>query len=552
MQRNLSRLSDHTFDLAVVGGGVLGACVARDAALRGLTVALVERHDFASGTSANSLKVVHGGLRQLQHLDLRGMRISARERAAWLRTAPHLVEPIPVVVPLTGGTGEALAYRTALAMNDMMSAGTDEGLPLERTIPPGRILSREECLTWVPELDGREITGGALFHDAVMHSAERLVLAVVRGAVEAGAVCANHMEVVEALRAGGRRVGFVARDLETGEDCPIRARVVVNGAGPWAPALTHRLLGHPLPDPPALSLAWNLVLPALGHQVAFALPGKAGTPTGSGSRRPRRLFLLPWRGRTLVGTGHAPFGDDPSALSGVDLEHPALRDFLDEVNRAWPGPPLTTDQVLLTHLGLLPAHRIASPGGADAPVPSPVGKVRLLGGHRIAVAADGGVPVLTATTVKFTRARQVAEEVVDQAAALLGIRDAPCRTADTPLPGVPDEGVPALLDRARRELGDILPPDVVEHLARSHGTAYPEVVALRSEDPAWDRRISPDAPVIRAELLHAVRREMARTQDDLLLRRCELGPRGLVDAAARMEAAEILAQASLPIGTRPR
>lgn len=559
MHRRLTLLSDRTFDVVVLGGGVLGACVARDAALRGFTVALLERDDFGSGTSANSLKVVHGGLRQLQHLDLKGMRDSARERAAWLRTAPHLVEPIPVLVPLSGGPAEALAYRAALAMNDMMSAGTDGDLPLERTIPPGRILGREECLSMVPELDREGITGGALFHDAVMYSAERLVLEVVQGAMEAGAQVANRVEAMAPLLAGDRRMGIVARDRETQEEIPVRARIVVNAAGPWAPALTDRLLGRPVPHAPALSLAWNLVLHGMGHRTAFALAGRGGTPTGSrAGRRPRRLFVLPWRGRTLVGTGHARFGNDPAALASVDLEHPALRDFLEEVNRAWPGTPLTADDVLLTHLGLLPAHptgdaqsgpgRLGASENRPGGRPKSGGRVRLLGRHRVAVDADGGTPVLTATTVKFTRARKVAKEVVDRVGGLLGAGATVCRTAEKLLPGAPAQGLPALLDQARRELGDTLAEDVVEHLVRSHGTGYGEVVAWRSKDPEWSRRLSPDAPVIRAQLLHAVHREMAGSVEDLLFRRSELGPRGLVDAAAREVATGILARGSVTGG----
>ena len=258
MKRLVQELSEQHFDVVVLGGGVLGACVARDSALRGFSTALIEADDFGRGTSANSLKVVHGGLRHLQRLDLRELRRCARERSTWLRIAPHLVEPLPVVMPLFGGVGERVLYRTALAVNDFLSVDRNHDLPTERSIPSGRALSRRECLDRIPELEPTNLCGGVLYHDARMYSAERLVLAVVKGAAEAGALVINHAECNGPLIQGGQREGVEILDHFSGSTIAVRGRVIVNASGPGATALTRRFHDRTVSHPEGLSLAWNL------------------------------------------------------------------------------------------------------------------------------------------------------------------------------------------------------------------------------------------------------------------------------------------------------
>jgi glycerol-3-phosphate dehydrogenase len=355
----------------------------------------------------------------------------------------------------------------------------------------------------------------------------------VRGATLAGAVAANGVECLGALTEQGERVGIRARDLRSGEELAVRARVLVNAAGPWAGALAERILGRPEPRAPSLSLAWNLVLPGMDHGTAFALQGGSPSPMVKRGRRPRRLVFLPWRGRTLVGTGHAPFPEGAAALDMVDQEHPAVRGFLDEVNAAWPGKAISPHDILFAHVGLLPAHGPKRSSRTRA-------EVRLRRRHALAVERTGGAPLLTAHTVKFTMARRVAEEVMDRVGAILGREGDRSRTAETPLPGAPAEGMTRLMHQAEAELEERLPRDVIHHLVRSHGSAYREVAAWRNRDPWWDRRVVDGAPVIRAQLLHGAAREMALDPDDLLFRRCELGATGAVTPGAREQAEEIL------------
>src|ERR1043166_9430752 len=452
MQRSLDALQSTAFDLLVIGGGILGASVARDAALRGLRVARVERGAGGGGTSSNSLRIIHGGLRYLQHLDLRRMRESIRERSMWLRLAPPLVEPPPVLVP-TYGRG----LRAALGVNDVIAWDRNRTLAPDRPLPAGRAVSRAECLALVPELTGPGLTGGGLFSDAQMYSSERLVLETVMGAVEAGAEAANYLEVTGPLRRGGGLDGVVVRDRsDEGTSLEIRARVIVNAAGPGAPSLAAALLGIPAARPPiGYTLAFNIGVEATGHRVAFAITGGTGDPNALLRRGPRQLFVVPWRGRTLIGTAHLPYDGDPAAFdpAGVDLQG-----FLAEVSAAWPGRRWSPEDLRLLHAGLLPGRT----EGEAARV------VRLDTRHRLADhTADGAPSLLTVASIKFTTARRVAQETVDRVCEKLG-RAAPCRTADTPLRGAPDGSAEGLLGDAHRRPDGAAPPRL-EHLTRPYG-----------------------------------------------------------------------------------
>ena len=242
IKRNLSSLADREFDVVVIGGGIFGACAAWDAALRGLSVALIERRDFGSGASANSFKMVHGGIRYLQHADVYRIRESSRERNALLRIAPHLVSPLPVMIPTYGHGREGKELLSAgMRLYDFVTLDRNKGLDdPDRRIPRCRMLSRGECLSTLPGLDAKGLTGGALFHDGQVHNTPRLVLAFLQSAASEGAVVANYIEATALLRAGDSVTGVRARDTLTDDTLEVRARVVLNCSGPWAERLLAR------------------------------------------------------------------------------------------------------------------------------------------------------------------------------------------------------------------------------------------------------------------------------------------------------------------------
>ncbi len=400
MKRDLGALAAREWDVAVVGGGIYGAAAAWDAAQRGLSVALVEREDFGAGVSWNSLKTIHGGMRYLQKLDLGRLRQSSRERATLLAIAPELVRPLPIVVPTYGhGTTGREALALGLLLNDWLTRDRNRGLPSSHRIPGARTVSAAETLRLVPGVERRGLSGAALWHDAQAASTERLTIGFLHAAAGKGALPANHAEVVSLLRTGGRVAGVAVCDTLGGRTIEVRARMVVNAAGPWADEVLARG-GLARPAAPLLR-ARNVVLRRT-PVVPFAVGAKS---------EGRFLFLVPWAGHTIVGTSYEPADGPPS--------DPAS--FLDEASRAFPWAGITREAATLVHEGLVPGRDGAS-GLSTRP---------RLHDHE----AEDGLPGLVSLQgVKYTTARAVAQHAVDLVVQRLGREAPPCRTAVTPLP----------------------------------------------------------------------------------------------------------------------
>jgi glycerol-3-phosphate dehydrogenase len=459
LKRDPEALQNRLYDLLVVGGGIHGVAVAWDAAQRGLAVALVERHDFGSGVSWNSLKTIHGGLRYLQKADFVRLRESVHERRALLRIAPALVKPQAFLVPTYGhGAKGREAMGLGLLLNDLLSADRNRGLPPESRIPRGRLLSHRETLARVPGLQADGLSGGALWYDGQVESSERLTIGFAHAAAASGAVLANHVEAMALRREGQSVTGIRARDHATGRELEVRARITLNAAGPWALTLL-REAGLAAPKV-SLLRAMNLV---------FARP--AGVAQGVGTLSAGRfLFLVPWRGSTLVGTAYEP-GDAP--------EHPeAVRGFFEEAQRAFPWADLRAKDLSLVHRGLVPGQ-----GGAAGL------RTRTLW---IDHGSEGGVAgLLSVLGVKYTTARGVAESAVDLVARRLGRHLPACRTAFTALPRA-HPLVGPLEDRVR---------DVVqEEMATSLEDALLRRLDLGTAGPPAEGEVAVAATVMAAEL----------------------------------------------------
>jgi glycerol-3-phosphate dehydrogenase len=532
MERDLPRLAAAPYDALVIGGGIYGACVAWDAALRGLSVALVDKGDFGHATSANTLRVIHGGLRYLQHGDIRRLRQSIRERHTLMRIAPHLVRPLPFLIPTYGHLlrGRA-AFSAALLVNDLLSPrpgrGRDEpGTPWPRS----RTVSRAECLRLCPDLERRGLTGGAIVYDGQTSSSERLLLAVARSASTAGAHLANHVEVTELLRARGRVVGARASDRLTGDELEIQARVVVNCAGPWLDRVRALTGDRAHPGQP-LSKAFNLLVDRpLTAPYAVGIYGKdsAGDPDTPVTGGSRLYFITPWQGRALIGTAHLPYAADPDRLRVTEGETQA---FLDDINRAYPAADLKPADVRRVYAGLLP---MADRGGA--------GDVRLVRRYRIHDHEGEGAPgLISVMGVKLTEARLVAEMAVNLIGRKLGAALPASRTARTPVHGGNIERLDAFLSSEPRRWPSRAPGEIASLIER-YGAAYPELRGyLEEPSPA---AADPRERLARAEILHGIRAEMARTLADVVLRRTGLAAAGdpgdaCLEGAAAIVAAEL-------------
>ena len=416
MIRDLPRLAGATHDLVVVGGGLHGACIAWDATLRGLRVALIERDDFGAATSGNSLRIVHGGLRYLARGDLPRAREAIRERSALLRIAPALIEPLPVLVPTTGHGGRGpLALAAALRLNDLLSFDRNRGLDPAHRLPSGRMVAREDCRRLFPAFPAGA-GGGALWHDARLTHPERLTLAFLGAAARRGALVANHCAMERVLSEGGVAGGVLARDRLAGDSLEIRGRSVVIAAGPWTPALTG---AEPARLPHAFAL--NLEVGRRLAEVAVgvrAATGPADDPVVGGHRY---VFLHPQERTTLLGTWYAL----PDGRSERELIAAGAAALLGEFRAVCPALGLDGADVVGYQWGWLPLKAGREPGRPTALAERP----RVMG-HG---AGGGTARMFSVEGVKFTTARKVAEQVTDRVMTILGHPPGVCRTAVTPL-----------------------------------------------------------------------------------------------------------------------
>ena len=515
MRRDLRGLADARFDLLIVGAGIYGASIAWDAAKRGLSVALIDRGDFGGGTSANSAKTVHGGVRALQTGNLAELRSFVRERRALSRIAPHLVHPLPFVIPTYGGlTRNPLAMRAAFRLYDFLARDRNDLPDRSKHLSPSRLVSRDECLTLNPAVAPDGVTGGIIWHDCQMHNTDRVVLSFVLSAVAGGAVAANYVEATGWIRDGDRIAGVQVKDRLGAACFDVRATLVVNAAGPWGPALTEDLppairSGRP----PGLSKAMNLVTRSITRN--HALGGLAGS---------RFLFVAPWRGVSIVGTSHDPFAGRADSLR---VRRTDVSAFLREVNQAFPAAGLQLDDVRLVHRGLLPATD--SSGRLLL-------KDSVVRDHR----ADGVPGLLSVLGVRFTTARATAERATAAAFSVLGRTPPACETAETPLAGGDIPNFASFLADATKETAGAVNSDTRRRLVFSYGSRHRDVLLAMVDDPSLAAPLSHDCPVTRGEILHAVRQEMAVRLADAVLRRTEAGSAGHPGRNALEEAARVM------------
>ncbi len=418
MQRHLKQLSNTPFDIVIVGGGIYGAAIAREAATRGLSCALIDKGDFCGATSANSLKIIHGGLRYLQQADLIRVRESARERRAMLRMAPHLIRPLPCLMPTAGILKSKPVMLAGTLANEILSADRNLGITHDRKIPCGRIVSRTRLESLLPGYQGPG-TGAALWNDAVADDTERIVVGMVQAASEAGACVANYVSLKAAFTKMGAITGIRVHDLLGDTEFDIQAKLVINAAGPWSNRVLEKLGGNAAPLPYALALGMNAVL----KQELIPTYAAGLDCQEPGPDKGRLMFIVPWRGTTMGGTFYRHHNDDVDAMqpTEADTEH-----LLSQLNSALPSAQLTPDHVARIHAGLLPC-KPSRPADSDP---------KLLRHYMLIDHAkrDNIEGLITALGIKYTTARDVAERTITLAARKLNQPVRSSTSATTPLP----------------------------------------------------------------------------------------------------------------------
>ncbi|MCL4708542.1 glycerol-3-phosphate dehydrogenase/oxidase [bacterium] len=534
MQRNLEALAQNVFDVLIIGGGIYGACAAWEAAQRGLSVALVEKEDFGGATSSNSLKIIHGGLRYLQHADFKRMRESIHERMVLMRIAPHLVHPLPCVMPTYGHAlkgKEVMAV--AMLLNDLIGFDRNGLEDPQKFLPHGRVISKEDCRRLIPGVDENGLTGGAVWYDCHVYNSERLLLSFLHSAVQAGAQIANYVAVAGFLREGNRITGVSVEDKIGKNRFDIRAKLTINNSGPWVNQVLGLMNGKAPAQKVLLSKAMNLVIRRqLIPEYAVGVPSKfefkdADAIINKGSRL---LFIRPWRHLSLIGTTHVAYEGNPQDFCITEQE---IQEFVDEVSTAYPAAHLTRDDVSFHYGGLLPMEGV-NPRSGDVKLL----KQYILKDH----AADDGLEgLVTVVSVKYTTARDVAEKSIDFALQKLNRSPRESRSQETPIYGGDIKRFDEFVLTESRKQPHGLSPELVKHLIENYGSAYTELFKHISANPALAARLSSDTNVIAAEVVHGIRAEMAQKLVDVVMRRTELGTAGNPGEPALQRCADLMA-----------
>jgi glycerol-3-phosphate dehydrogenase len=485
MKRDFDAISAETFDLIIVGGGIIGTGIARDAAMRGIKTLLLEKEDFAYGTTSRSSRLIHGGLRYLRQLDFGLVRQDMREREILLHIAPNLVHPLPFIIPIARPMDQ-LALPMGMLLYDLLS--------FDKSLPSCHHLSRRETLDKEPGLESKGLAGSYLYHDCQSPFVERLCLENVISAQEHGASVLNHAEVTGLLRSGNGACGVQLKDMISGEVYQARTRIVLNAAGHWVDNV-REMFGDSPKRLIRQTKGIHLLVPQVSKNAVVCFTQSDG----------RLFFAMPWQGYSLIGTTDTDYSGD---LDNLYSESNDVAYLLPEIQRTFPN--FKPEEVFYTTAGL---RALANNGGRKA---SDVSRAHKLVDHEQKDGITGFVSVLGG---KITGYRDIAQEAVDLICKKLKLK-APCRTASTPLPGSPS--VPATeISRTAQHSG--LPVETVTHLAELYGSRLSQVIGLVNRDPRGKQPICPHCHDILAQIEHSVKEEAACTVSDFLLRRSGAG-----------------------------
>jgi len=500
MKRDLNNIANQNLDVLIIGGGIHGAAIARETALAGLKTALIEKKDFSHATSGNSLKIIHGGLRYLQHLDVRRMRESVKARKEMMRVGPHLVKPLGCVMPLYGGgiRGKEV-MRTALFLNDMISYDRNHSLDACQHLLPGKILSKEQCLRYVPGLDQHGLRGGCLWYDALAINTERLTLSFIHEAVDQGASIANYLRAIDFIIHNNHITGVKAHDTITGEQCEIKAKVVVNATGPWLEK-NLQLSAIRYKNKQNYAKAVNIIVKkSLFKDHAVALEGK----------EKRFYFFVPWRGYTMIGTSYKPYHGDPDRF-GIEIND--IMELVNKANTLYPPANLTIKDVTFFHAGILPMKECSEKNGFGIQL------------EKSSQVVDHGQKngikwLISVKGVKYTTAPQTAKKVIKLILCRLN-KAGKCKTF------LNQQGYAAkdeIVDQS--DLSGLDGNDesaIVQHFKSIYGQRYNKILEYIVKDNSISR-ISEEPPLTVAEIIYFIREEMALKLSDIVFRRSDLG-----------------------------
>ncbi|PIQ25495.1 glycerol-3-phosphate dehydrogenase [bacterium (Candidatus Blackallbacteria) CG17_big_fil_post_rev_8_21_14_2_50_48_46] len=522
MKRNLAQMATETYDLLIIGGGITGACIAWDAALRGLKTALVEKSDFSGATSSAPSKLVHGGLRYLKNLEFGLVRESLRERRYLEQIAPHQVDPLPFLLPAYRQSQNSPPILLAgMTLYELLSYDKRWLQDPDKQLPSFHPLSRKETLRRVPQLTPEGLISGLLYYDCLMHSPERLTLDFLQAASEAGADLANYAEVTGFEREGKSLTGVTLQDRIGGENLSLKSKVIVNASGPWADLL----LGL-MEEEPARHLLRSKGIHIITRAIAPL--DQALTLT---NEQGEHLFIIPWRGYSLIGTTDRQFEGHPDQFKVTSED---IDELIEKTNRMYPAAALTRTDVRYFYGGLRPIVEKETKVKVDS--------YKASRKHEVYDHEEEGIHgLISVIGGKYTTARHLAEQVVDKVYHQLKQPKAPCPTIQAQISGGKIERYQDFVS-AQQSKWCLYRPELIAHLCRSYGARVDKVLEVGKTAPGLLDPLSPDLQEVGAEILYAVREEMAQTLADAVFRRTGLGTLGDPGTAALEKAADLMAQ----------
>lgn len=493
-QGRLESLKGKELDIIVIGGGVIGAGVARDASLRGLRVALFEKDDYGSGTSSRATRLIHGGLRYLEMLDFGLVRQDLKEREILLRIAPHLTRPLAFVVPFYN---RSLFYRFKLLVGMYLY----DWLSFDKSLPNHKVFSKQKTLELEPSLRADGLQGATMYYDGQVALTERLCLENIIAAQEKGALCFNHMRVEGVIKEAGRVVGVKVQDELSGEQGEVRARLVINVAGPWLDGMEEKLTGKTSAKVRRTKGIHFTAPPVVNNAIVLFA-----------EKDDRLFFVIPWLGYAWVGTTDTDFEGD---LDSVRAERSDVEYLVDSVKDVFPQADWET--IYYTNAGVRALVRKPSKKGEDE---SEVSRKHALVDHEKTSQMEG---LLSVVGGKLTAYRGIAEEAVDVALQKLGVQVKGC-TAKEVLPGgATGKDTEQYVQKLQPQAAKYgLALEQTKYLVSLYGSRVSEILALLDRDASLAERIHPAYPDIRAQLRHSVEHESCLTLSDFMMRRCAL------------------------------
>ncbi len=493
--RNLTTLTTQPFDLIVIGGGINGAATARDAALRGLRTILLEKNDFAGGTTSWSSRLIHGGLRYLEYFEFNLVRESLHEREVLLRNAPHLAKPVQMTIPIyRSGSRSYRIIQVGMVLYDVLS--------YDKSLPNHRMLSCKSTRQLFRAMDAEDLAGSAQYYDGQAEHAERLCLENILDAEQAGATVLNYAQVEDIHLSDRRITGLTCRDLLS--DTPFEVKthdktVVLNTSGPWVDAVCG------LSESP-VSKGRKIGGTKGSHIIVDAFPGAPDSALYVEAKSDGRpFFIIPWLGQYLIGTTDERY-DGP--LDNIKADDAEVDYLLKETNAVLPAAHLSREDVCFTYAGVRPLPY------AEGKKAGSITRAHILHDH----SKEGANNLISLIGGKLTTHRQVGEEFVNAAFRKRGETVPPCPTHTRPLPGamlLDDPLVGQWHDRYRHRIA----PAVLDHLIGIYGSRTASVLALVDDHPDLAQPIVEYAHDIQAQIVFAVRDEMAHTFVDILRRR---------------------------------